>query len=267
MWSLPVFAMSPSGRDRPVFRRWCLTAQIDAAVQALNGVDVLVVVPPGFTGSMEDRYRFGAALGLIVSRARHHTLKHVVVLSVPGTQYELITFARQFLAIERAIEASGVPFTVLALQMFAESLFGWADGIKQGRLYMQLSGKGRKAFSPLTVQDIADAAAAVARHPSAHAGKRYTLTGPQQLSADEIAAEFSAVLGKPIAHVQVDGNGAKQAMAGKVPAWYAEGIVELFNLAEQHPEYMGVTGDLEQLVQRKPTLLRQWIEQHKAAFV
>jgi len=241
------------------------TSKPDEAVNALNGIDVLVVCPPGTSPSLEDRYRFAGSIALIIGRAKKQTLKHVVLLSVPGTAMEPILFTRQFACIERAIKATDIGLTILSLQMFTDNFLGWAQGIKQGKLYVQLT-KGKKAFSPLTVHDIGQATAEVAVNYGAHVNKSYTLSGPEQLSADQIAAEF-AKLGKPVEHVPVDAAATKSSLTGAgYPAWQAEGLSELFDLVDKHPEFFAPTPDLEKLLGRKPTDLATWIQRNKAAF-
>jgi len=244
------------------------TGNVDEAVKALNGIDVLVVCPPGGTPSWEDRYRFAAAMGTIISRARQQNLKHVVMITIPGASSEATLFARQFYAIERVIAATGVGYTFLALQMFTDNFLAWAQGIKQGTLQMQLSGKGKKAFAPLTLTDIGEATANVALNYSAHNGKNYLLSGPQQFSADEIATEFARILGTPVEHVAIDADASKRAFCRLgFPEWQAEGMTELFSMAENRGDMLKPTPQLEQLLGRAPTTLSQWIRDHKTAFV
>ena len=63
------------------------------------------------------------------------------------------------------------------------------DGVIRGP-----AGDGRAAV--VAQDDIADAAVAVLREPSAHAGRTYDLTGPAALTLAEIAATITAVTGR-----------------------------------------------------------------------
>jgi uncharacterized protein YbjT (DUF2867 family) len=248
---------------------------VDQAVNALRDIDVLVLCPPGATQSLEDRYRFATAIGLIVKRARkpkhllkkQRGLKHVVLLSVPLASTEAILFARQFLAIERAIEATGVSFTVLQLQMFMDNFAAWGQSIQQGKLPLPLT-TGKKCYAPIAVADIGEAAANVALNYTAHENKSYTLSGPQQLTADEFASEFSRLTGKPVQHMFADAAATKALFMGAgFPEWQTMGLMELFNLVEQHPEYFAPTNDLEKLLGRRPTMLSEWLMTNKHRFV
>ncbi|MER5602862.1 NAD(P)H-binding protein [Streptomyces sp. NPDC002265] len=62
-------------------------------------------------------------------------------------------------------------------------------------------GAGRT--SPVAVDDVARTVATVLRAPAAHVGQVYELTGPRSLDMNELAAEFSRALGRPVSYVDV----------------------------------------------------------------
>ncbi|MGW5479520.1 NmrA family NAD(P)-binding protein [Streptomyces sp. NPDC004008] len=62
-------------------------------------------------------------------------------------------------------------------------------------------GAGRT--SPVTVDDVARVVATVLRDPVPHIGKVYELTGPRSVDMNEMAAEFSRALGRPVSYVDV----------------------------------------------------------------
>jgi uncharacterized protein YbjT (DUF2867 family) len=82
------------------------------------------------------------------------------------------------------------------------------------------SGGGTEAF--VDADDIAVVAAETLLHPGAHAGARYTLTGPQALTFREVAGIIASVSGRPVCYNDIDQetwiNGA---LAAGVPADYA----------------------------------------------
>jgi uncharacterized protein YbjT (DUF2867 family) len=53
----------------------------------------------------------------------------------------------------------------------------------------------------LVAQDDIAAAVAMLREPTAHAGRAYDLTGPEELALAEVAAVLSAVSGRAVLHV------------------------------------------------------------------
>ena len=71
----------------------------------------------------------------------------------------------------------------------------------------------------MTVQDVAEAATAILATPATHAGRTYNITGPAYSHA-ELAAAFSASLGKPVEYVRVPYEGARASFLEKGwPAW------------------------------------------------
>ena len=81
----------------------------------------------------------------------------------------------------------------------------------------------------VSVVDVRDNAmvAACALTEQGHAGKTYTLTGPEALTHAEMAAKLSASTGRPIVFVDASEDDMRHAMAGvKRPDWQIEGLIE-----------------------------------------
>jgi uncharacterized protein YbjT (DUF2867 family) len=101
------------------------------------------------------------------------------------------TLARDHWATEEHIRASGMSYTFLRDNLYADflPLFAGEHGVLRGP-----AGTGR--VSAVAIADIADVAAAVLRQPSAHAGAAYDLTGPEALTLAEAAEILSRVTGR-----------------------------------------------------------------------
>ena len=67
--------------------------------------------------------------------------------------------------------------------------------------------------------DVADVAVEVLRDPAAHADATYTLTGPEALTLDEVAARAGAVLGRPL---RFEDESVEEAYASRRAAYGAE---------------------------------------------
>lgn len=82
------------------------------------------------------------------------------------------------------------------------------------------TGSGREAF--VDAEDIAAVAVETLLTPATHAGATYALTGPQSLSVADVAHIVANVVGRPVAHNDIDPeawiSGAVEA--GFVPADY-----------------------------------------------
>jgi NAD(P)H dehydrogenase (quinone) len=112
---------------------------------------------------------------------------------------------------EEAIEASGLAWTFLRNSIYADlQPMSAAAALATGQLVTN-TGDGRTAY--VTREDCARVAAAVLTGDG-HDGQAYDVTGPEALSADDLAAIYAELGGKPVEVVQVD------------DAAYAAGLVE-----------------------------------------
>jgi len=85
---------------------------------------------------------------------------------------------------------------------------------------------GEAKVSTVDVRDNA-AAAAAALTGEGHAGKTYTLTGPEALSHAELTAELSNALSRAITFVDVPPEAMREALSHTpMPAWQAAGLIE-----------------------------------------
>ena len=109
-------------------------------------------------------------------------------------------------------------------------------------------------------------AAQIAASPAAHAGKTYWPTGPDVLSANEVAAVFSRVLGRTITFHPITVAEQKQAMLDVgLPENVAEDNARAVALmAEGDCDY--VTNDVAAILGRPPRSFEQFATDYAAAF-
>ncbi len=99
--------------------------------------------------------------------------------------------------IEKLVERSGLGFTHLRPNDFMQNFATvHRDDIRLRSAIWAPAGQGRASW--VDVRDVGAAAAAVLTYPASHAGRAYTLTGPEALTVDEAAAILSRVLGRRI---------------------------------------------------------------------
>lgn len=93
---------------------------------------------------------------------------------------------------------------------------------EQGMLY-GMTGEGRVGY--VDTRDIAAVAAHVLTSPG-HQGASYTLTGPEVLSAAEVAKRLSAAIGRQVLYVDVGPDAFRQALAGAgLPGWLIDALI------------------------------------------
>lgn len=224
---------------------------------AFEGVTKIYIIP----GNVENRAQH--AKNAIDAAIAAGTVKQVVLLSVVGAEWEAILFARQFREAEKYLESSGLPWTHLRTIWFQDNFFGWADGVKNGKLYFGIrDGK----LAPLNVKDIGEAAAIILT-TEGHTGKAYNLTGPELLSGNDIAAVFARVTGHAVDYVSPDEKTTYESLTDSGwPEWQAKGVLELFEVFASNQAAV-VTPDGAALLGRPLTRLEDFITANKSAFI
>tara|TARA_R110002167_G_scaffold71421_4_gene201547 strand:- start:778 stop:1650 length:873 start_codon:yes stop_codon:yes gene_type:complete len=223
---------------------------------SMVGVDKVFYI----AGNIEQREQHAKAV--IDAAVESGCVKSFLFYSVFGAEYEAILFGRQFRFGEKYLESTDLNWTHLRTIFFQENFYGWADGIKEGTLYL---GTGEGKFAPLLVKDVGEIAANILTSEG-HAGKAYNITGPELLTGLDIADVFADVLGHPVEYVSPDNDTTLESLVSSGwPEWQAHGMVELLNLFSANQAAV-VSPDGEALLGRPLTHLKGFIESNKAAF-
>ena len=224
---------------------------------ALQGVDKLFLLS---AGSGFDRVEVGA-----IEVAMAAGVKHVVKLSANGVSADSSNpLFRAHARAERALEASGIAFTILRPNFFMQNWVAFfSHSIKAGQPVYVNAGEGRLAW--IDTRDIADAAAAALTEPG-HEGLVYDLTGPEALTYGEVAARLGKLLGRDVAYVSVPDAAAFQAMKGMgMDAWYAYGMVTLHQ-GVRRGVAESTTGTVELVTGKAPRGIDAFLKENLAAF-
>lgn len=223
---------------------------------ALKGIEkVFLVSPPGLNEKEAG----------VIDAAKTAGVKHVVKLSVWDAGSEAYSFARHHRPIEKKLEQSGLPYTILRPNGFMQNFVSsFAPTIKNQNAFY-LPAKDSK-ISVIDVRDIAAVAARILTSNGSHQGKTYTLSGPESLSNAEIAEKFSRALNKKISYVDVSDQDFKKSLLGLgVAEQLVEGIIEL-----QHYYINGkaakVTGDVEAVIGKRGNTFDQFLRDNIFAF-
>jgi uncharacterized protein YbjT (DUF2867 family) len=195
----------------------------DSIMKALAGADRMfwLVPPPGFrhVGSSERYYldftrpACQAIVGQGVRVAGISTLGH-------GYQGKagLLSAA---LAMDKLIEGTGAAYRALALPFFMENLLRQAQAIREQGTFSMANAADRP-LPAIATRDIAATAAALLLDTSWSGQASVPVTGPDNLTPDDMAEVISGTLGRTIRYRQVPvadyqatllRRGASQAMA------------------------------------------------------
>jgi len=224
---------------------------------ALTGVERAFLLSPAGPHQVEQQ-------GAFVDAAVLAEVKHLVKLSALGAAPSSpLTLGRWHGATEQKIEASGLAWTHLRPHFFSQNLLQFASLIRaQGAFFVP---GGEAEIPPIDVRDIADVAA-IALTEDGHAGKAYTLTGPEDLSFAAMAEKLAAALGRPVRYVDVPPAGAKQGMMGAgLPEWMADALLELYALYRSG-QGSGVSPDVETVTGHPALSFDDFARDHAATF-
>jgi uncharacterized protein YbjT (DUF2867 family) len=182
-------------------------------------------------------------------------VRRLVYLSFCGAAPDAtFTLARDHWATEEHLRASGLAYTVLRDNLYADflPLLVGDDGVIRGP-----AGEGRAAV--VAQDDIADAAAAILRdslrEPGRHDGRVYELTGPAAVTLHEVAAALSAATGRPVRYrpETVEEAYASRARYG-APDWQVDAWVSTYT-AIANGDLAAVSPDVERLTGHPATPL------------
>jgi NAD(P)H dehydrogenase (quinone) len=161
-------------------------------------------------------------------------------------------------ATEERVRVSGAAWTFLRNSIYAEmQVAPGAAALATGTL-LSNAGDGRTAY--VARADCAAVAAAVLTSDG-HEGKAYDVTGPEPLSARDLAALYSEIGGKPVEAVLIDDDAWVAAMVehAGLPEPLARQLAT-FGIAARHGYAEPVSSAVEDLTGRPPRTTRQVLE-------
>jgi uncharacterized protein YbjT (DUF2867 family) len=164
----------------------------DSLARAVEGVDTVYSVTTPFEAGMQAETAQGAAMAdaAVVGR-----VGHLVLSSVAGAdQATGVPHFDSKYAVERYVEASGIPFTIVAPVYFMDNLLRPANlsDLREGRLTMPLPPS--RSLQQIAVTDIGAFVAAIVERREEVFGARFDIAG-DELDGVETASVLSEVTG------------------------------------------------------------------------
>ena len=222
---------------------------------ALEGVDVLFLINNGPQIPVLD--------DAAAKAARAARLKRLVKLSSMDVQHGLAIGAWHELG-EKAIRATGIPFTFVQPTGFMSNLLAWARSIMTEGVVRSSAGEGRRAF--IHSEDIA-AVSILALTTGNYEGQSLPITGPDALTFGEVTARIGAAIGKSLTFLSISDHEARQrysAISGSEAE--TEAHVALWR-AIREGRLGTINDNVERILGRKPIGLDRWIAENAAAFL
>jgi uncharacterized protein YbjT (DUF2867 family) len=195
-----------------------------------------------------------------VDAAKAAGVRRIVKQSVMGAADEAYSLAAVHRPVEKAIEASGLAWTFLRPNSFMQNVITFmAPTIHaQSAFY---SASDNAPISHIDVRDIAAVAVQALTDP-VHEGRAYTLTGPEALTYDEMAAALSTKLGRTISHVSLAPEELRAGMLAEgMPEPIADRMLDLERYFREGRASL-TTDDVKHVTGRAPGSFSVWLTDH-----
>jgi NAD(P)H dehydrogenase (quinone) len=223
-------------------------------LEAFRGVDKLLLV------SGTDIVERSKQQEKVVNAARQAGVKHIAYTSFDRkneTETSPIALvAKAHLDTERQIKSSGMSYTIFRNNLYADMIpMFLGEQVATTGVFFP-AGEGKTAFA--TRSDMAEAAAQVLA-TEGHENKEYVLANTESVSFADIAEILTGIFGKDIAYVNPSTEAFTDALTqAGVPAEII-GISVAFAEAMKQGEFAATSADLEKLLGRKPTSVKEYL--------
>jgi uncharacterized protein YbjT (DUF2867 family) len=190
-------------------------------------------------------------------------VRHIVRVSAQDVDFPEVAnsmLGQLHLDAERQLRESGVAWTLLRPTTFASNvLFPFLVDLHVGAFLPV----GDSKETPVDPRDIAAVGVQALTSPG-HEGKTYVLTGPELLSYAEMMAKVSAVVGRPLRHVDLpEAEAGERMLAMGVPEPFVASLLGHYKAVRAGRT--GVTTTIEDVLGRPARSFDTWLEDHSAA--
>ncbi|WP_028923373.1 SDR family oxidoreductase [Pseudonocardia acaciae] len=234
------------------------------AVTTLDLADPATFAPAlaGVTGVF--LYAEPAGIHDLLTAASAAGVERIVLLSSDSTtepNAESAPLARHHLTVERAVQASPIPATVLRPGAFATNALSWSGAIRTGQPVEQAYPDART--SPIHPDDIVDVAT-LALTTDTLLGQAITLSGPEPLSFRDQLAILSDLTARPIELHELTRTQAHQRMTAHMPTPIVESLLDYWAAAQARP--VSAEHAADRITGRPARSFRTWATEHLDAF-
>jgi len=228
---------------------------------AMTDVDAVFVLSP-MDPRLDEKER------TVFDTAGAAGVRHIVKMSTTKPEADSpISWWRAHWRAEETLRAGDVPWTILRPNGISFFLLGHAQSVRTEGVFRTAGGDGRMAL--IDADDIAAATAAIFEAPDHYTNRVLDLTGPAAVSYDDVAALLSLVTGRPVAHLDIAPEEARNSLrALGVPDWEAEGIVANWLMTRDGSGgFDRVTDEIEAIIGRPPLELEHFLSAHRDEFM
>ena len=184
-------------------------------------------------------------------------VSHIIYLSFYNvSKNSIFTLGRDHYATEEYIKENGFKYTFLRDNFYADFF------VNLCREYGEIKGPaGNGKVSAVVRSDVSQVVAKILENPEKWENQTLNMTGPEELTMEEIAKIASKYFGKEIKYLDETVEEAYESRKiWKAEQWEYDSWVSTYTAIAQN-EQSGVSNDIEKVLGRKATSLMEYLKQ------
>ena len=219
-------------------------------VKSLEGIKALFMVSGSENPNRIQQHKD------FIDAAKVAGVSHVIYLSFyNASKNSIFTLGRDHYATEEYIKENGFKYTFLRDNFYADF---FVDLCKE---YGEIKGPaGNGKVSAVVRSDVSEVAAKILENPGKWENQTLNMTGPEELSMDEIVKAVSKYFGKEIKYIEETVEEAYESRKiWKAEQWEYDSWVSTYTAIAEN-EQSGISNDIEKVLGRKATSLVEYLE-------
>ena len=219
-------------------------------VKSLEGIEVLFMVSGSENPNRVQQHKD------FIDAAKVAGVSHVIYLSFyNASKNSIFTLGRDHYATEEYIKENGFKYTFLRDNFYADFF------VDLCREYGEIKGPaGNGKVSAVVRSDVSEVAAKILENPGKWENQTLNMTGPEELSMDEIVKIVSEYFGKEIKYIEETVEEAYESRKiWKAEQWEYDSWVSTYTAIVEN-EQSGISNDIEKVLGQKATSLAEYLE-------
>ena len=218
-------------------------------IKSLEGIDVLFMVSGSENPDRVQQHKD------FIDSAKTAGVSHIIYLSFyNASKNSIFTLGRDHYATEEYIKEKGFKYTFLRDNFYADFF------VDMCREYGEIKGPaGNGKVSAVVRSDVSEVAAKILENPEKWENQTLNMTGPEELTMEEITKLVSKYLGKEIKYIPETVEEAYESRKiWKAEQWEYDSWVSTYT-AIAEGEQAGVSNDIEKVLGRRATSLMEYL--------
>ena len=219
-------------------------------VKSLKGIEVLFMVSGSENPNRVQQHKD------FIDAAKVAGVSHVIYLSFyNASKNSIFTLGRDHYATEEYIKENGFKYTFLRDNFYVDFF------VDLCREYGEIKGPaGNGKVSAVVRSDVSEVAAKILENPGKWENQTLNMTGPEELSMDEIVKIVSEYFGKEIKYIEETVEEAYESRKiWKAEQWEYDSWVSTYTAISEN-EQSGISNDIEKVLGRKATSLAEYLK-------